>query len=156
MDIGVVEAPGGGLAAEEFLAIAIKEAGFVKQRSKKLDFLNYRYIVDIDGYANAWDGLFTAMLMGATVFKVASPYGFRQWYYDKLVPWQNYIPVSADLNDLDDRIDWALSHPDDCADMGHSLADLAKQMSYEREFLRSAEVVRQMFANQPSHAFLVG
>jgi hypothetical protein len=30
-----------------------------------------------------------------------------QWFYDGLVPWHNYIPVRPDLQDLDDKIEWA-------------------------------------------------
>jgi hypothetical protein len=30
-----------------------------------------------------------------------------QWFYDGLIPWQNYIPVRPDFSDLIDKIEWA-------------------------------------------------
>jgi hypothetical protein len=150
LDIGIVERVRGGFAQipEEFLADRIRHSGFLRQRAGKLDFLSFRYIVDIDGNASAWSGLFTAMLMGATIFKVASPFGFRQWYYDKLVAWENYIPVKADLSDFDERIEWAFSHPDQCARMARSIKALADQLTYEKELRHSAEVVRQALVKE--------
>jgi Glycosyl transferase family 90 len=149
LDIGVVERVRGGFAQipEKFLARRIRDAGFLRQRAGKLDFLRYRYIVDIDGNASAWSGLFTAMLLGATIFKVASPFGFRQWYYGKLAAWENYIPVKADLTDFDEQIDWAFSHPRRCAEMGEAIKGLADRLTYEKELQHSTEVVRQALAN---------
>lgn len=45
------------------------------------------------------------------MFKVASPAGFRQWYYDRLRPFEHYVPVNADMSDFAEKIDWARSHP---------------------------------------------
>jgi hypothetical protein len=63
----------------------------------------HRYLIDIDGVANAW-GMFEKLLMGSCVLKVESPY--EQWFYDDIVPWIHYVPVAADLSDLQQRIDW--------------------------------------------------
>ena len=154
LDIGVVEAGQGGFVQiwEDFLVRAINDSGFVRPRCGKLDYLKYRYIVDIDGNGNAWDGLFTAMLMGATVFKVTSPSGFRQWYYDKLVPWENYIPVKADLSDFDEQVEWAFGHPEECAAMGAAIKALADRMTYETELEYSAHVLRRALAGPPPEA----
>jgi Glycosyl transferase family 90 len=145
LDVGVVTSSGEDFAQirDEAWANSVRTAGFVRPRCDKFDFLGYRYLIDIDGNGNAWSGLFSAMLMGATIFKVASPMAFRQWYYDKLIPWENYIPVSADLSDLDDRLEWAFSHPRQCAEMGASIKDIADRMTYESELKRSAITVRQ-------------
>jgi hypothetical protein len=155
LDVGVAIGGEGGLPSipEKFLREAIDQAGFSRPRCEKLDFLSYRYLIDIDGYANSWNGLFSAMLMGATIFKIASPFGYRQWFYDRLVAWENHIPVSADLSDLDDRIEWALSHTDQCAAMGRSIAALARKLTYETQLIRSAEIVRDAFTTPASGVF---
>lgn len=62
-----------------------------------------RFALDVDGNTNAWANLFQRLLLGCCVIKVASPFGYRQWYYDDLVPWVHYVPVRADMADLVDR-----------------------------------------------------
>ena len=49
-------------------------------------YMRSRHLIDIDGWANSWSGLFQKLLSGSTVLKVASNKGFRQWYYDRLEP----------------------------------------------------------------------
>jgi len=80
----------------------IQESGLLKPHVEKSDFMAYRYLVDIDGNTNSW-GLFEKLVMGATILKVESRDGFRQWYYDRLLPWTHYVPVAADLSDFAPR-----------------------------------------------------
>jgi hypothetical protein len=95
----VVQAVTPGEAAE------IAAAGLMKPSVPATDFKRYRYQIDVDGNSNSWAGLFIKLLTGNPVLKVTSPGGFRQWYYDRLEPWVNYVPVCADMSDLMDRID---------------------------------------------------
>src|SRR5262249_31936006 len=67
-----------------------------------------RYLIDIDGVANAWS-FFEKLLLGACVLKVGSP--FEQWFYDELAEWQHFIPVRRDLVDLPAQIEWCREHP---------------------------------------------
>lgn len=115
---------------EPYLQDAIHTAGLVKPAVSKESFADYKYLIDIDGYSNAWS-LLEKMIMGATIFKVASPSGFRQWYYDRLVAWENYVPVAADLSDLDEKMDWALSHPEACAQIAGQAALVAREITFE-------------------------
>jgi hypothetical protein len=47
---------------------------------------------------------------------------------DKLVPWRNFIPVAADVSDLDDVVAWIGAHPADCAEIADNSASLAKEI----------------------------
>jgi len=47
---------------------------------------------------------------GSLVFKQESRY--HEHFYHKLVPYEHYVPVKADLSDLIHRIRWALEHDD--------------------------------------------
>ena len=49
------------------------------------------------------------MARGATLFKQASPYA--QFFHHLLVPWEHYIPVADNLDDLAARVAWADAHP---------------------------------------------
>jgi hypothetical protein len=33
--------------------------------------------------------------------KIASLRNFPRWHYDRLVPWERYMPVDSDMHDLD-------------------------------------------------------
>ncbi len=68
----------------------------------------YKFQLDIDGVANAW-ALFERLLGGSCVLKVGSP--FEMWFYDRLRPWEHFVPVAHDGSDLEARLDWCLSHP---------------------------------------------
>lgn len=99
-------------------------------------WLGRKFALDIDGNANAWSNLFTRLLLGCCVLKVASPLGYRQWYYDDLVPWRHFVPVAADLGDLVEKIEWCRAHPDECEGIGAAGQALAMAMTLEREMER--------------------
>ena len=107
--------------------------------------MEYKYLVDIDGWTNSWSGLFKKLLMGAVVLKVSSLGGFRQWYYDRLSPFGNFIPVKGDLSDLDYVISWAETHPKETEQIAASARELATSMTFADEtsatVRRVAEVV---------------
>jgi hypothetical protein len=73
-----------------------------------------KFAIDIDGNSNAWSNLFTRLVMGCCILKVASPSSYRQWYYSDLQPWTHYVPVKADLSDIVGQIAWCRSNLDEC------------------------------------------
>ena len=85
------------LAPDDPARQEIPTSGLMRPRVPMTEFQKFRYQIDIDGHTNAWSGLFQKLLTGSPVLKVTSPDGWRQWYYDRLVPWENYVPVRADL-----------------------------------------------------------
>jgi glycosyltransferase involved in cell wall biosynthesis len=91
-----------------------------------------RYLIDIDGWANSW-GLLQKLLTGAAVLKVASQTGARQWYYDRLEPWVNYVPVRADFVDLDDAISFVLENDERAREIGEAGRRLALSLNLESE-----------------------
>ena len=97
----------------------------------------YQYQIDIDGNTNAWAALFQKLLSGSVVLKVASPGNFRQWYYDQLIPWKNFVPVRSDMSDLVEKIQWLLTHDDEAREIGINGAKLAYQLTYEQELDRA-------------------
>jgi len=99
-------------------------------------WLDARFAIDIDGNTNAWSNLFTRLLLGCCVLKVASPLGYRQWYYEALQPFVNYVPVRADLADVEDRIEWCRSNPAACAAIAKAGQALALSMTFQSETAR--------------------
>ncbi|MEA1832409.1 glycosyl transferase family 90 [Methylobacterium durans] len=124
-------------------AEAIRQENIIGQFVSAADFQKYKYHIDIDGNTNSWPGLFIKLLTGSTVLKVESEHGYKQWYYDKLKPWFNYIPVSSDLSDLDDIVLWLKNNDSKAEKIGHAGAALADDLSFQRELERTAQKMRE-------------
>lgn len=125
---------------EAFWRDEIERAGFMKPCVQKQIFCDYRYLIDIDGWANAWS-LLDKLIMGATVFKVQSALGYRQWYYDRLQAWEHFVPVAADLADLDERIAWAIAAPDACERIAANAAALTRDIQLPAEMAAAQQAV---------------
>ena len=104
-------------------------------------FDEFRYHIDIDGNTNAWSALFRKMLSGSPVLKVASPMGYRQWYYDRLIPWMNFVPIAADLSDLVDKVRWLMKHEDHAICIGNAGRELALSLDYDGEIRQAAKMI---------------
>ncbi len=81
----------------------LEERDLLRPFMPELEMIRYKYAIDIDGNTNAW-GLLTKLLMGCCVLKISSDW--KQWYYDRLVPGEHYIPVATDLSDLQEKLLW--------------------------------------------------
>lgn len=111
----------------------IKAAGYARNYVPMTASSSYKYLIDIDGNSNAWSALFQKLLSGSVVLKVASPGNFRQWYYNELIPWVNFVPVDSDISDLVEKIQWLLAHDDKAKEIGLNGAKLANSLTYEQE-----------------------
>jgi hypothetical protein len=106
-----------------------------------IDFMGYRYLIDIDGWANAYAGFFQKLLTGSTVLKVASPRRYRQWYYDRLQPWEHYVPVASDLSDLESAVDFVFTNEAEAYAIGQRGREVALAMTLESEMAHMAATV---------------
>lgn len=93
----------------------------------------YKYIIHVEGHVQAYR-LSIELAMRSVILLVESKY--KLWYQDRLVPWVHYVPVQSDLSDLDKRIQWCLSHDEECkqiAEQARSFYDtwLSKQACLE-------------------------
>lgn len=112
------------MVGEAYLRDSLEQEGFVKPEVPKLEFFEYRHLIDVDGWTNAWS-LLDKMIGGAAILKVQSAKGYRQWFYDRLVPWENYVPLAADLSDFDDIVAWVFAHPRECEELAVNAAQAA-------------------------------
>lgn len=130
-----------GAASSAEAHIAYHAAGIAGDPVPEASWLGRRFAIDIDGNANAFSNLFLRLLFGCCVIKVASPLGFRQWYYDRLEPGRHYVPVAADLSDLVERIAWCRDHPDDCRHIAAAGQELAASMTPSNERRRAIDAI---------------
>lgn len=93
--------------------------------------LDYRYQIDVDGNTNSWPGLFLKLLSGSPVLKFESEAGFKQWYYPRLKPWENFVPVASDGSDLVEKLEWLRANPAQAQAIGENGRALALSLTYE-------------------------
>lgn len=110
----------------------IQEAGLFRPRVGFPAYLAHRFLIDIDGNSASWAGLFTKLMMASTILKVESRHGFRQWYYDRLKPWVNFVPISHDLGDLDEIVLWLRAHPDQAEVIGRNAQELSRTLTLQQ------------------------
>ena len=116
---------------EPWLAERVAAAGLLRPLVSREAFLQHRVVIDVDGNSNAWSGLFCSLLSRSCILKIGSEHGFRQWYYDRLVPWQTHVPVAPDLSDLADAVAWTTQHPSEARALADAAAALADTLSFE-------------------------
>lgn len=119
----------------------LEQAGILGGRIDPRTWIIRKFAIDIDGNSNAWSNLFTRLLAGCCVIKIESPFGFRQWYYDALLPWQHYVPVQADLSDLREKIDWCRAHDQQCSEIAAAGRDFAVHRDFDTEMKRAVETL---------------
>jgi hypothetical protein len=114
-----------------------RERGLMREVIPQTGMAAYKYLIDIDGNANAW-GLFNKLLIGSTVLKVKSS-GYRQWYYDDLIEWVHYVPVHNDLADLKTKLRWCRDNDAEARRIAQAGRRLADSMTFETEMARFAD-----------------
>ena len=68
---------------------------------------------------------------GCPVLMVASQW--EQWYTSLLKPWEHFIPVAADLSNLEERLDWCRAHDEESCQIGERARSLLRtEVTFER------------------------
>jgi tetratricopeptide (TPR) repeat protein len=116
----------------------VARSGLTGRPVPRTEYLRYKYQIDIDGNTNAWAGLYERLLTGSPVLKVASPFDYRQWFYDRLIPWWTFVPVQSDMSDLLDKMRWLQRNDDIARQIGERGKALALSLDFEGEQLRAA------------------
>jgi hypothetical protein len=119
----------------------IAEAGLLRPYVPPESFQQFKYQIDIDGNTTSWPGLFTKLLTGSVVLKVPPRAGFEQWYYDRLKPWRNFVPLEPNMSDLAEKVRWLRANDRVAQTIGEAGYRLAEELTYEREIGRAASTV---------------
>ena len=122
----------------------LRAQGLLRDFVPNWQYDTYQLHIATDGNASPWLSL-AKMHTGSPVLKVESPQGFRQWYYQRLVPWENYVPIRSDLADLNDTVRTLLADPARAQRIGLAGRELARSMSCEAEIARAVPVALGAF-----------
>ena len=121
----------------------IKTSGLMRRYTPFHEFFRYKYHIDIDGNSNSWPGLFHKLLTGSPVLKVGSPRGYRQWYYHRLTPWINFVPIASDMSDLVEKVLWLRKNDETASKIGEAGRRLANSLKFQTELMYGTTVIRE-------------
>ena len=108
----------------------LKSNGLFGSYERMEDMHRYKFIIDIDGNANAWNFL-ARMRLGCCILRVESEW--HQWFANRFVAWKHFVPVRADLSDLAEKVDWCLSHDAEASIIAARGCALAKAIRFDNE-----------------------
>ena len=112
---------------------AVKALGIIREPVPLHEFGKYKIQIDIDGNTNSWPGLFSKLQTGSVVVKIQSQKAYRQWYYNRLIPWSNFVPVQSDMSDLIQIVQFLFDHDELAQAIGRRGQELADSMTFDRE-----------------------
>ena len=124
----------------------INESGLIKVERPLTDFMSYRFSIDIDGNTCSWPGLFTKLCMGVTTIKVDSIQGWRQWYYDRLIPWKNFVPLNDSMDGLADVLGYLRAHPAEAEAIADQGFKLASRLTMKHVVSEAAQTIYNLLA----------
>jgi hypothetical protein len=88
------------------------------------DHCRYRYLIDVEG-AGYSGRLKVLLFSGRVLFVQRRPW--EEFFFERLIPYEHYLPVAETLDDLEEKLDWARSHPAHCAQIAASAQKFALQ-----------------------------
>lgn len=121
----------------------LERAGLIGGFVPTHDWGSKKFAIDIDGFSNAWCNFMQRLKLGCCVLKVDSPFGYRQWYYHHIKPWEHFVPIKADLSDLEEQLDWVRTHSDQARQIAANGQDFARELTFESESRYAVEAIEK-------------
>ena len=123
------------------LRARLQKDGLLRDGILETDWIGDKYALDIDGHTNTWTNFLIRLHLGCCVLKVDSQFGYRQWYYDRIRPWEHFVPVRADMRDLAEKIDWVRSHDAEAKTIAANGQAFARSMTFESEMQWAVDAI---------------
>lgn len=94
-----------------------------------LEQMQYKYIISLDGNG-ACAGRFEKLVSGSSlVLKQESP--SFEFYYNAFKPYQHYVPVHFNMDNLEEQIQWARTHEQDVKRIVEAMQNVSKSIHQE-------------------------
>ena len=90
------------------------------------DFMQYKYVLIVDGNVIA-SSLMWCFALGCAPVIITHPHN-RFWFQSFLKPYENFVPVSWDVEDFDEVAEWLLTHDAECEAIAASALHLARTL----------------------------
>ncbi len=85
--------------------------------------LMFKYQMLIDGFSCSYSTSGWRLFSGSLIFKEDSKH--IQWYYNELKPYEHYVPVKEGLEDLIDKLKWAMTHDEEAKKIARQAREFA-------------------------------
>jgi hypothetical protein len=96
----------------------------------------FKYIIHVPGHTQAYR-LVIELAMNVVILLVDGAH--HMWIEEYMKPWEHYVPVAADLSDLDHRVEWCLNHEEEC-----SLIAVRARELYEQRCLTDEQLLDEL------------
>jgi len=84
----------------------------------------YRYMIDIEGFG--YSGRLKLLLQAARVVLLVDR-SYQEYFFQDIEPFRHYVPVSRNLSDLPERIEWLRSNPNREAEIVREAQEFARK-----------------------------
>jgi hypothetical protein len=101
-----------------------RHLNFSAHRMSLTDMLKFKYVLDIDGYASTFTGTFWKLYSGSVLLKSVGTW--KQWYYDRLIPWVHFVPVNNNFSDLNEKIEWCITNDEKSREISENAKTFVK------------------------------
>lgn len=113
---------------------------FVKPSISLPDMFSYKFHLSVEGHDVATN---LKWILYSNSVPFCPPFYVQSWILEnELVPWTHYIPLHGDYSDLEEKVEWAIGHPDVCSQIareGHQymeqFLDLEKEAMIRQHVL---------------------
>ena len=106
-----------------------------------------RYVLEAEQPVTSSSALFAGLLSGACLLRAGAPGAPRLWLHDRLVAWEHFVPVAADLADLPAQVAWLQTNDAAAQEMARRGRAVALAAGYEAELGRAAQLVAAAFGS---------
>ncbi len=118
-----------GAVSPEVAGLIASETFPFSKKVPRAKHFGYKYLIDIDGESCTYARCRWILLSNSVLLK---PYSTNiQWYYKRLKPYYNYVPLAADLSDLPAQIHWLKTHDSEARLMAENATEMAGKIFSE-------------------------
>ncbi len=124
----------------------IRDLGITDDYCPFSNFLKYRYLIDVDGHSCAWRSLFLKLASRSLTLKIESSQ--LEWYFHRLRPWKNFVPVREDFENLPQILEWLKNHDEEARAIGETGAEFARSLKYQDAVRETGDLLNELFQYQ--------
>jgi hypothetical protein len=107
------------------------------------DMLQYKYIISIEGYDK--DTGLQWKLYSNSVVLMPDPV-YESWLKEfQLKPYVHYVPIKRDFSDLEEKVFWCESHPEECEKIAKNATDYVEAFFHEDQVEAQALVLKAFY-----------
>lgn len=112
-------------------------------RKSILDACQYKYLIDVDGYASAFHRYQWILRSQSVPIKEDS--GNVQWFYPGLKAYEHFVPYQTDCSDLQEKIEWLRAHDNKALQIAQAGRKFAKtHLDINTTYLYFYHVMKEM------------